>query len=117
MSDKVKVYCRIRPCNRNEETRAVWRKKLNKKSVRIKGREYDCRDFTFYGVFGPESTQDNIFKECGEPIVDDVLRGYNGTIFAYGQTGSGKTYTMTGTPAKEGITQRCIDYMFDSNKL
>ncbi len=116
MSDKVKVYCRIRPCNRNEETRAVWRKKLNKNSVQIKDGEGDCRDFTFNGVFGPKSTQDDIFKECGEPIVKDVLRGYNGTIFAYGQTGSGKTYTMTGTPAKEGITRRCIDYMFDSIK-
>jgi kinesin family protein 5 len=24
----------------------------------------------------------------------DVLKGYNGTIFAYGQTSSGKTHTM-----------------------
>jgi type II secretory ATPase GspE/PulE/Tfp pilus assembly ATPase PilB-like protein len=28
--------------------------------------------------------------------VEDVIEGYNGTIFAYGQTGSGKTYTMMG---------------------
>jgi len=28
--------------------------------------------------------------------VQDVLNGYNSTIFAYGQTGSGKTYTMFG---------------------
>jgi hypothetical protein len=28
--------------------------------------------------------------------VEDVLRGFNSTIFAYGQTGSGKTYTMFG---------------------
>ena len=27
-------------------------------------------------------------------IVQDVLTGYNGTIFAYGQTSSGKTHTM-----------------------
>ena len=26
--------------------------------------------------------------------VEDVLDGYNGTVFAYGQTGSGKTFTM-----------------------
>ena len=30
------------------------------------------------------------------PIVDNVLEGYNGTIFAYGQTGTGKTFTMEG---------------------
>jgi len=29
-------------------------------------------------------------------LVENVLEGYNGTIFAYGQTGCGKTYTMTG---------------------
>jgi len=28
--------------------------------------------------------------------IDDVLDGYNSTIFAYGQTGSGKTFTMFG---------------------
>lgn len=28
--------------------------------------------------------------------VDNVVLGYNCTIFAYGQTGSGKTYTMFG---------------------
>lgn len=27
-------------------------------------------------------------------IVQDVLSGYNGTVFAYGQTSSGKTHTM-----------------------
>lgn len=30
------------------------------------------------------------------PIVEEVLAGYNCTIFAYGQTGTGKTYTMEG---------------------
>lgn len=29
-------------------------------------------------------------------LVENVLEGYNGTIFAYGQTGCGKTFTMTG---------------------
>lgn len=31
-----------------------------------------------------------------EDNVNDVLDGYNSTIFAYGQTGSGKTFTMFG---------------------
>jgi kinesin family protein 3/17 len=30
-------------------------------------------------------------------MVENVLEGYNGTIFAYGQTGCGKTFTMMGT--------------------
>lgn len=30
------------------------------------------------------------------PMVNEVLEGFNCTIFAYGQTGTGKTYTMEG---------------------
>jgi kinesin family protein 11 len=29
-------------------------------------------------------------------MVNDVLEGYNCTVFAFGQTGTGKTYTMEG---------------------
>ncbi len=32
-----------------------------------------------------------MYEVCAQPAVEDVLNGYNGTIFAYGQTGSGKT--------------------------
>ena len=34
--------------------------------------------------------------EVGIPIIENVLDGYNSTIFAYGQTGAGKTHTMIG---------------------
>jgi kinesin family protein 3/17 len=36
------------------------------------------------------------FNRVARNIVDNVLEGYNGTIFAYGQTGTGKTFTMEG---------------------
>ena len=29
-------------------------------------------------------------------MLDEVLAGYNCTVFAYGQTGTGKTFTMEG---------------------
>ena len=48
-------------------------------------------------------------------IIEDVLSGYNGTIFAYGQTGSGKTFTMMGSDqvfADKGLTPRTFDYLF-----
>lgn len=47
-------------------------------------------------VFGPTSQQKELFDEAISPIVNEVLEGYNCTIFAYGQTGTGKTYTMEG---------------------
>ena len=36
-------------------------------------------------------SRDFIYIHIG---AEDVLDGYNGTVFAYGQTGSGKTFTM-----------------------
>lgn len=46
--------------------------------------------------------------EVAKATVDDILAGYNGTIFAYGQTGSGKTYTMFGEPKSKGIIPRFL---------
>lgn len=52
-------------------------------------------------------------------IIEDVLMGYNGTIFAYGQTGSGKTHTMYGkfkdgaSPDDMGIVPRAAKHIFD----
>lgn len=50
--------------------------------------------FVFDRVFPMHTPQADIFEYSIKNTVDDVLNGYNGTIFAYGQTGSGKTYTM-----------------------
>lgn len=52
-----------------------------------------------------------MFDKTGLGLVDDVIEGYNCTIFAYGQTGSGKTYTMMGSSKSEddkGIIPRCF---------
>ena len=32
-----------------------------------------------------EAAQQKMYEMCAHPAVEDVLRGYNGTIFAYGQ--------------------------------
>eukprot|EP00164_Ancoracysta_twista_P003184 GFYU01004247.1.p1 GENE.GFYU01004247.1~~GFYU01004247.1.p1 ORF type:complete len:922 (-),score=245.94 GFYU01004247.1:185-2950(-) len=59
--------------------------------------------FTVDRVFVPDTTQETVFQEIAEPVVEDVLNGYNGTIFAYGQTGAGKTYTMFGPSQEDGL--------------
>jgi len=50
--------------------------------------------------------------------VDDILNGYNGTVFAYGQTGAGKSYTMMGADIDDeeqrGIIPRIVEQMFAS---
>jgi kinesin family protein 11 len=54
------------------------------------------RTYHFDKVFGPDTTQERLYETAVAPIVDEVLQGFNCTIFAYGQTGTGKTHTMTG---------------------
>ncbi|GAA5877858.1 hypothetical protein JCM8547_002698 [Rhodosporidiobolus lusitaniae] len=47
-------------------------------------------------VYGPDADQGMLYSDVAKPILQQVLQGYNCTIFAYGQTGTGKTYTMEG---------------------
>ena len=49
------------------------------------------KTYPFDKVFGPEADQTMVFREVAEGMLDEVLAGYNCTIFAYGQTGTGKT--------------------------
>ncbi|RPA75771.1 kinesin-domain-containing protein [Ascobolus immersus RN42] len=54
------------------------------------------KTYTFDRAFGAEVDQATIYDEVAAPILEEMLSGYNCTIFAYGQTGTGKTYTMSG---------------------
>jgi Kinesin motor domain len=40
-------------------------------------------------VFGDKTTQSKLYDEAIQPVVREVLAGFNCTIFAYGQTGTG----------------------------
>ncbi|KAG0496662.1 hypothetical protein HPP92_001353 [Vanilla planifolia] len=83
------------------------------------------KTFVFDKVFGPNSNQVDLFDQCVSPIVDEVLEGFNCTIFAYGQTGTGKTYTMEGGkktklfrkngefPDDAGVIPRVVRQIFD----
>ena len=65
-----------------------------------------------------DSLQTDIFDYSIRPTVDDILNGYNGTVFAYGQTGAGKSYTMMGSDIEDdtgkGIIPRIIEQIFAS---
>ncbi|XP_062006172.1 kinesin-like protein KIN-5B isoform X2 [Rosa rugosa] len=78
--------------------------------------------FTFDKVFGPKAQQKSIYEQAISPIVNEVLDGFNCTVFAYGQTGTGKTYTMEGgmrkkngnLPAEAGVIPRAVHQIFDT---
>ncbi|KAF1816833.1 kinesin-domain-containing protein [Eremomyces bilateralis CBS 781.70] len=80
------------------------------------------KTYHFDKVFSPAADQIMVFDEVVAPILDEVLDGFNCTIFAYGQTGTGKTYTMSGDisdilplPDAAGIIPRALHSLF--NKL
>ena len=50
------------------------------------------RTYPFDLVFGPEADQAMVYHNVVSPMLEEVLTGYNCTLFAYGQTGTGKTY-------------------------
>ncbi|ONM04046.1 kinesin-related protein4 [Zea mays] len=91
----------------------------------IAGKQFD-RVFTFDKVFGPTAKQKDLYDQAIIPIVNEVLEGFNCTIFAYGQTGTGKTYTMEGEcrraksgpkgqlPADAGVIPRAVKQIFDT---
>ncbi|KAJ4286099.1 Kinesin- motor protein [Kalmusia sp. IMI 367209] len=77
------------------------------------------KSYQFDKVFSPAADQNMVFDEVVAPILDEVLGGFNCTIFAYGQTGTGKTYTMTGDisnilplPDAAGIIPRVLYALF-----
>lgn len=74
--------------------------------------------FTFDRVFDMSCKQSDIFNYSIKPTVDDILNGYNGTVFAYGQTGSGKSYSMMGPSIDDdegkGVIPRIVEQIFFS---
>lgn len=64
------------------------------------------------------SRQSDVFEFSIKHTVDDILNGYNGTVFAYGQTGAGKSYTMMGgdidNDVSKGIIPRIVEQIFAS---
>jgi len=46
------------------------------------------KNYCFDAVYPPASTQEDVYKDNLAPIVDEVLQGFNCTVFAYGQTGT-----------------------------
>ncbi|GJQ11664.1 hypothetical protein GpartN1_g3455.t1 [Galdieria partita] len=119
--ESVRVVVRVRPLISIEHEQSV---------VQVQGNNViyvqdpdAAKKFSFDRIFNSDTKQATVFEEIAKPIADDVMQGYNGTIFAYGQTGSGKTFTMQGKEdgirsnepaAKEsrGIIPLVLEYLF-----
>lgn len=121
-SECVKVVVRCRPMDEKEtaagHTRSV---EMNTKRGTVelrnpKGTAQDIKkNFTFDTVYDWNSKQTDLYEETFRDLVDNVLNGFNGTIFAYGQTGTGKTFTMQGVkndPELRGVIPNSFEHIF-----
>ncbi|KAK7018005.1 Kinesin-related protein 11 [Halocaridina rubra] len=130
-SQNIKVFVRCRPQNTQEKLAKSFNciDIQNSREIVVKERSFDkfTKTFTFDKVFGPDSKQIDVYKAVAKNSVEEVLNGFNCTIFAYGQTGTGKTYTMEGERTLDsttwddgpeaGIIPRCVNHLFDELRL
>lgn len=95
----IQVVVRLRPMNDSEKkhgTLPVITAKTQEGSVTVikgKGRKQLKTSYSFDNVFTAFSTQEEVFEATVKPVIMDVMRGFESTVFAYGQTGTGKTHT------------------------
>ncbi|UZJ51410.1 hypothetical protein CBS101457_000730 [Exobasidium rhododendri] len=83
------------------------------------------KTYNFDHVFAPEADQGMVYQSVVVPVLNEVLSGYNCTIFAYGQTGTGKTHTMEGDltesmgtySAEAGVIPRTLYRLFHTLEL
>lgn len=106
-TQNIQVFVRCRP---SEDINGTDRIDISpdEKEIRVNDKE-----FVFDKVFGPECRQQEIYRDVVKPMIDQVVCGFNCTIFAYGPTGTGKTYTMEGQESETGIIPRSICQLID----
>ena len=115
-SQNLTVAVRVRPLSATEQKRKVA-KVVQSSGNRVivthgpGGRGPD-RTYNYDRVFSPYAAQEHVFESLVSPVVDEVLRGFNCTVFAYGPTGTGKTHTMEGTADDAGLAPRCAKALF-----
>ncbi|XP_050073089.1 kinesin-like protein Klp61F [Anopheles maculipalpis] len=132
-NQNVQVYVRVRPVNSRERlirsmevVEVVSTRELHLKSSYTDSRT--SKKFTFDRTFAPNSKQHEVYQGVVAPYIEEVLSGFNCTVFAYGQTGTGKTFTMVGEEEPElsaaweddtqiGIIPRAVNHLFDELRM
>ena len=114
-----KVYCRFRPMNK-KETEYSQEQISTMTSTNVldinTSKEKNIFSFNFDYIFGPNSTQQDIYDNCAKKSVENFLLGYNSAIIIHGQNNSGKSYTMYGKNDDnnlKGIIPRVAEDVFE----
>eukprot|EP00884_Botryococcus_braunii_P012461 jgi/Botrbrau1/21215/Bobra.39_2s0016.1 len=121
--DNIKVIIRIRPRSFAEREEAERDPKsgiscLNRLSITtlsVATPHHEPHSYTFDHIADELTAQEDMFCLVGAPVIENVMAGFNSSIFAYGQTGSGKTHTILGQPCdpdQRGLAPRMLERLF-----
>ncbi|XP_023953998.2 kinesin-like protein Klp61F [Bicyclus anynana] len=130
-NQNIQVFVRLRPLNQRERDikslGVVEVQNGREVVVRQSQQNMHTKRFTFDRAFPPLATQVEVYQEVVSPLIEEVLAGYNCTVFAYGQTGTGKTHTMVGEAVSDeltwqtdplaGIIPRALSQLFDELRI
>lgn len=115
-SSNVRCFARFRPLNYLEEEFGDVKLRFETDTTVVIATGLEEEAFRFAKAFSLEASQLEVYLAIGQPSVNDVVAGYNATVFAYGQSGSGKTYTMMGSDVfhdeHRGVIPRAITDLF-----
>ncbi|XP_063995709.1 kinesin-like protein KIF19 isoform X1 [Diachasmimorpha longicaudata] len=117
IEEKLMVAVRIRPLGDDKSGPRVIHA-VNNKMVMLDDLEVDKlkrsspRQYLYDLVLGEGSTQADVYEGTTKPLVQDIIDGFNATVFAYGATGAGKTHTMVGSSAEPGVMVRALNDIF-----
>ncbi|KAF5300291.1 hypothetical protein FQA39_LY11148 [Lamprigera yunnana] len=121
-SDNLQVYLRIKKSNNSNHVYHIEDKntlfcKLSE-NFQYKKNHHPTSElrkaYKFSSIFGPESTQLEIFTDVVQQKIVDFMNGINCTLLTYGASGSGKTYTIVGNANQPGIIPRALESLFRS---
>ncbi|XP_027887875.1 kinesin-like protein KIF20A isoform X2 [Xiphophorus couchianus] len=125
-SERVKVFLRIRPLTDSEkgqeqgcvaiqdEETLLLKAPYESQNMRTaeRGITQSIHKFSFSKIFGPDTTQQQIYEGTMKKMVNDVLKGENRLLYTYGVTNSGKTYTIQGNGREAGLLPRALVSLF-----
>ncbi|XP_033894309.3 kinesin-like protein KIF1A isoform X15 [Acipenser ruthenus] len=110
----VKVAVRVRPFNSREiskDSKCIIQMTGNTTTILNPKQPKENKsfnfDYSYWSHTSPEdinyASQQQVYRDIGEEMLQHAFEGYNVCIFAYGQTGAGKSYTMMGRQEKDQL--------------
>ena len=93
-TEGVTVLVRVRPPIYQEIQQENAVNTSGGQTITVHSEKYDVQ-CSYHKVFDQVTDQQQVFQHV-QPLLTNVLAGYNACIFAYGQTSAGKSHTMLG---------------------